>query len=162
VNFLPVWNDDSVLPAGDGGIAVFEAGVHGRHTKWTAKRMEQLRADNFSKVLWFATPPPSFQTTTGDYDAGSLAALEANHHGKVQVCSRNTTNWHRNLEEKLLRRSGVLYRLDGVVAVAGLDQLGHTKVGTSRGKHGDCQHYCTPGIPDELARVLYTLLLATG
>ena len=48
----------------------------------------------------------------------------------------------------------------GIVALAKLETLGATKVGSGVGSRGDCVHFCMPGVPDAIARGVYALVMA--
>ena len=53
----------------------------------------------------------------------------------------------------------ILSKLAGVIELDGLNHQGDAKIGGGVGAHGDCQHYCMPGVPDFLARAVFAMLL---
>ena len=72
---------------------------------------------------------------------------------------------HRHAAEtEALRESGAIDLLRAAIVLEGVEHLGHSKVGngfrSERHPGGDCTHYCMPGVPDEMARVLYNILIA--
>lgn len=52
--------------------------------------------------------------------------------------------------------------IDGIVSLEGMETLGRAKVGGLVDGHnltfGDCQHYCMPGIPNQMARAISMML----
>mmetsp|Transcript_33999 Transcript_33999/g.81015 ORF Transcript_33999/g.81015 Transcript_33999/m.81015 type:complete len:119 (+) Transcript_33999:419-775(+) len=100
---------------------------------------------------------------TGDYNTTLLAqekAKLAKRKKKLQ-CKRSVRPSLRNTEERVLRESGALQLLDGMIVLEGLEHQGHCKTGGAVGKFGDCQHYCMPGIPDQFALALYNIIVTT-
>ena len=79
----------------------------------------------------------------------------------IQGCSAKVLDVRGDREQKALIDNGVFPLLKGVLALQHLNYQGNSKIGGSVGTFGDCQHYCMPGIPDVLARALFTLLVTT-
>ena len=116
------------------------------------------------RIIVFVTPPPAFPSEHGDgeYNGTFLARLQAESPERVN-CSSKVRPVRSKDEINWLQRPGLYSKLEGVIALEGIETQGNAKVGGRMGmgglgKFGDCQHYCMPGVPDSLARALYTLL----
>jgi hypothetical protein len=51
---------------------------------------------------------------------------------------------------------------EGILWLEGEEEIGNYTVGQGVGAHGDCQHLCMPGPPDQIARALSWMLIAIG
>lgn len=154
---------DSVGPC---DVIVVEAGVHGKGEEPARDLLHnyvpQLLKRNAS-VIWLITPQPAFKSPlgTGVYDAKYLAAMTSK---KSKLACKQWVPATRSADEWRVLRGGadILAQLLGVVELEGLNGLGHAKIGGGVGAFGDCQHYCMPGVPDVLARAVFTMLRATA
>lgn len=155
-------------------VVVVGAGVHApvAHatkviTRWLAPFLTLDDADR-PHVIVFVTPPPAFPSRDGDgeYDGDFLAELKAANASDVR-CQTTVRNARRAGELDWVAAPPLAGKVDAVLSLAGIGALGFAKVGAATfngglGRYGDCQHYCMPGVPDELARALYTLLATLG
>ena len=142
---------------------IVETGVHGNDPHAMAKDRLRGVVTNLlmanSTVVWLITPQDAFKTASGNglYNATFLA------HGASQTktcvksipATRSAGEWQALHEE-----TNIFSRLAGVVELDGLNDQGDAKIGGGVGTHGDCQHYCMPGVPDILARAVFAMLLA--
>jgi hypothetical protein len=155
-------------------VVVVGAGVHApvaRSTKGITRWLAPILALDDAvrpRVVVFVTPPPAFPSRDGDgeYDGDFLAALQAANASDVR-CRAAVRNARRAGELGWVAAPPLAGKVDAVLSLAGVEALGFAKVGAPTfnggiGRYGDCQHYCMPGVPDELARALYTLLATLG
>eukprot|EP00286_Rhodomonas_abbreviata_P019779 CAMPEP_0181309434 /NCGR_PEP_ID=MMETSP1101-20121128/12009_1 /TAXON_ID=46948 /ORGANISM="Rhodomonas abbreviata, Strain Caron Lab Isolate" /LENGTH=469 /DNA_ID=CAMNT_0023415913 /DNA_START=5 /DNA_END=1411 /DNA_ORIENTATION=+ len=146
----------------DGAVVVIEAGVHGNLNAVSKKLAEKItlahsQRTNSTRLVWMATPPPAFKTRDGEYDATHLAKEKQKH--KVLRCASSISDNRLRAENQTLQATGAFEAVDAVLALDGIEDQGHSKIGGGVGTFGDCQHYCMPGIPDQFALALYNILL---
>ena len=141
-------------------VYVVETGVHGNdpHTMAQHRLREfvtRLLSAN-STVIWLITPQESFPSASGNglYNATFLAGRAKTMCAKSSRAVRSAGEWQALHEEHR-----ILSKLAGVIELDGLNHQGDAKIGGGVGAHGDCQHYCMPGVPDFLARAVFAMLL---
>ena len=114
-----------------------------------------------SVLIWMPTPPQAFHTDTAEFNSYELLDLPP---GEADLCRPSVADYRRAAETEALRESGAIDLLRAAIVLEGVEHLGHSKVGngfrSERQPGGDCTHYCMPGVPDEMARVLYNILIA--
>jgi len=167
-----VLENGSSLHYGDVGnplstdVFIVETGVHGNDPHAMAKGRllgvvtKLLRAN--STVVWLITPQDAFKSASGNglYNATFLAN-EAARSGKTNTCVKSTPAARSAGEwQALHEETSITSKLAGVVELDGLNDQGDAKIGGGVGTHGDCQHYCMPGVPNILARAVFAMLLA--
>ena len=144
-------------------VYIVETGVHGNRPRDMANARLRglvtnlLRAN--STVVWLITPQDAFKSASGNgvYNATFLA------HGASQtkICVKSTPAIRSAGEwQALHNETNISSKLAGVVELDGLNDQGDAKIGGGVGTHGDCQHYCMPGVPDILARAVSAMLRA--
>ena len=147
------------------GAGIHYPAAHATRTveNWLAPYLARSAAAR-PRIIVFVSPPPAFPSERGDgeYDGVFLARLQAESPESVH-CSDKVRPVRSDDEFRWLQRPGLYRSLEGVIALEGIETQGNAKVGGRMGmgglgKFGDCQHYCMPGVPDALARALYTLL----
>ena len=143
-----------------GDVVLAESGVHSRDSKAQTQRMFRtiwsgVRAHNMSlsdvSLIWVVTPQDAFHARDG---SGSYNAsyIERGHLG----CARHVPPVRSRAEWPVLRAHAD--EIDGVIDFEHLEDQGDVKIGGGVGSHGDCQHYCMPGIPDIYASAIFTML----
>jgi hypothetical protein len=148
----------------EGGIVVFEQGVHDSVRAGALKLVDELfKLANLDihALIWMPTPPQAFHTDTAEFNSYELLDLPP---GEADLCRPSVADHRRAAETEALRESGAIDLLRAAIVLEGVEHLGHSKVGngfrSERHPGGDCTHYCMPGVPDEMARVLYNILIA--
>ena len=111
------------------------------------------------------TPPAAFQNDNpskqdGEYDPAYLASMKAHH--KSLGCVASVVTTRAQVEHQALTAAGLFSHIYASISLAGIEDLGHAKIGGGVGSFGDCQHYCMPGVPDQLARTIHTLVVAVS
>lgn len=150
-----------------GDLVVIAAGTHGDAHATAAALTNQLKAlvrQTKAHLVWMETPPTAFRVANvaqadGEYDPVLLKQMKAR--GEPLGCVATVANTRTHTELCALAAADVTPHLAGVLRLEGIESLGHAHVGGGVGTYGDCTHYCMPGVPDELARALYTLAVTT-
>ena len=144
----------------NGDVVLAESGVHSRDSAAQTQKVFRtitggVRAHNVSSsgvsLVWVVTPQDAFHARDG---SGSYNAsyIERGHRG----CARHVPPVRSRAEWPVLRAHAD--EIDGVIDFEHLEDQGDVKIGGGVGSHGDCQHYCMPGIPDIYASAIYTML----
>lgn len=136
-------------------VIIISSSIHGDRAGNTLKMMKLAR-DHLSSanLIWFVAWSPHFPTSTNEYNVTALQRLVDN--GTRLTCRTTAPSQIQDTEIESVQDIADI--LDGVLWLPAMNDMGDYKVGGHVGAYTDCQHYCLPGPPDEMARALYTML----
>lgn len=158
--------------------AVQSAALHSDDDAASNRSARRRRGHDLPTLIYVTTPQEHFASSAaaadddsvgvgdGAYDPARLAAAQARAGGgSVLGCAPRVRPTRAEAEWQYLRQlrfasRSMLDALHGVVSLEGLEALGNLKIGSGAGAHGDCAHFCMPGVPDVLALAVYTMLLS--